>query len=132
MTVDELIARLRGALEKAAGVRFAVLFGSAAVDPDRAHDVDVGASFEAGSPSWQELGRMEAELETAVGRDVDIVDLDDASTVLRWEVVSRGKLIVAPHREAWLDFQARVPIEMADLRPYLERESAGLRRSLGV
>ena len=53
-----------------------------------------------------------------------------AKTLLRWEVVRNGRTIVAAEPERLLEFQARVPIERADLEPYYQRESDGLRRAL--
>jgi hypothetical protein len=66
----------------------------------------------------------------ALGREVDVVDVEEASTLLRWEVVRDGRTIVANDPEHLLQFKARVPIERADLEPYYARESAGLRRAL--
>jgi hypothetical protein len=63
---------------------------------------------------------------------VDLVRLDRASTLLRWEVLKSGRILCAPDDAAWLAFAARVPLEYAELRPYLDREAAGLRRALGV
>lgn len=130
MTLEDLLTRLRAALPRRPEVRFAVLFGSA-VDrgPDEARDIDLAISFR-GSPSLMERGALAVHLEHALGREVDIVDVEEASTLLRWEVTSRGRLVTAPDRDAWVEFQARVPIEYADLRPYFDRETEGLRRSL--
>jgi uncharacterized protein len=129
VTLDELATRLRHVLQSHPGVRFAVLFGSATRDLERARDIDVAVSF-ATSPALMELALLANRLEDAVGRPVDVVDVEAASTLLRWEVVSHGMPVVVHERDALLDFQARVPIEYADLRPYFDRESEGLRRSL--
>jgi hypothetical protein len=56
--------------------------------------------------------------------------VDLATTLLRWEVVKIARPIFIRDRDAWLTLLARVPIEYADLRPYLERESRGLHRAL--
>ena len=79
---------------------------------------------------WLELGALATDLERVTNRTVDLVNVDDASTLLRWEVVRTGRLIRAAEPEAWLAFQARVSLEWDDLRPYFDRESAGLRRVL--
>ena len=130
--MEETLTRLRAVLERRTEVRFAVLFGSAAIrGPGRARDLDVAVSFRS-SRSLLERGALAVALEGAVGREVDLVDVDEASTLLRWEVVSRGILIAAPDRAAWVEFQARVPVEWADLRPYFEREAAGMRRALAA
>jgi predicted nucleotidyltransferase len=130
MTTDELLLQLRGALRSASGVRFALLFGSAAMrGPDFARDVDIAISWSTAPPLLERL-RLATELEILVGRDVDVVDIDEASTLLRWEVLRFGLTIIAPEPWSLLEFKARVPIERADLEPYYQRESDGLRRVL--
>jgi predicted nucleotidyltransferase len=129
VTVDELLTALRAALEHRADVRFAILFGSALRDPTTAHDVDLAVSFTRPT-SLLEAGALANDLDTATGCDVDLVDLDDASTLLRWEIFRTGRLVTARDRSAWLDFMARVPSEWADLEPYYQLESEGLRRAL--
>jgi hypothetical protein len=74
-----------------------------------------------------ELGALATRLERAVGKTVDVVSLDEASTLLRWEVFQTGALLVADDPGAWRDFQVRMPFEWDDLRPFFERESRGLR-----
>jgi predicted nucleotidyltransferase len=130
VTLETLLSLLEAALGNRKGLRFAVLFGSAATrGPDRARDIDIAVSF-AHSPSWMELGALASDLAEAGLREADIVDLGGASTLLRREVLYTGRLITAPYRQDWLAFQRSVPLEYEDLRPFLERESAGLRRVL--
>jgi predicted nucleotidyltransferase len=130
VTTDELLRELRTALAGRSDLRFAVLFGSAVTrGPDLARDIDVAVSC---SPplALLERARLATELEVALGREVDVVDVEEASTLLRWEVVRYGRTILANDPEHLLQFKARVPIERADLEPYYARESAGLRRAL--
>ncbi len=130
MTLDELAATLRAVLETRHDIRFAALFGSAVTRGiAHARDIDVALSF-LRRPSLMELGLLANALEAAVGRPVDVVEIDDATTLLRWEVVKVAKPILVRDRDAWLELLARVPIEYADLRPYFERESRGLQRAL--
>jgi uncharacterized protein len=130
LTPAELLSKLQDALEGLPEIRFAVLFGSAATRGlAGARDVDIACSFNR-AMSWLELGALMSAIEAVVGREVDLVDLDGASTLLRWEVLMKGRLIVAPDAGAWLDFRSRASLEWDDLRPYFERESAGLRQAL--
>jgi predicted nucleotidyltransferase len=132
VTVDELIGRARVVMARWGDLRFAVLFGSAiARGPDGARDIDVAASFARPLP-WLELAARALELEDALGgsRSVDLVDLADASTLLRWEVLQTGRLILAGDADAWRSFQTAVPLEWDDLRPYFDREREGLSRVL--
>lgn len=108
----------------------AFLFGSSVTrDVDSANDVDVAVSF-ARPVSLLEQSELAAQLEELVGRAVDVVDLDQASTVLRWEIVRSGVAVCARDPRDVLEFRARVPLEYFDLQPFLEREADGLRRVL--
>jgi hypothetical protein len=130
VTVEELTGRLITALQGRPEVRLAFLFGSAATrGPNAARDVDVAVAF-AQPLSLLQQGALCAQLEQIVGREIDLVDLDSASTLLRWEVVRSGIVLAARDRRDLVDFRARVPLEYFDLQPYLEREADGLRRAL--
>lgn len=130
MTVEELTGQLITALQGRPEVRLAFLFGSAATrGPDVARDIDVAVAFAQPLSLLQQCALC-AQLEQVVGREIDLVDLDRASTLLRWEVVRSGIVLMAPDRCDLVDFRARVPIEYFDLQPYLEREADGLRRAL--
>ncbi len=131
MTLEELETKLRSVLAQRRDIRFALLFGSSVTRPDGARDVDVALSFDA-PLSLMEMGALAVLLESAVGKSVDVVDVDEATTLLRWEIVRAGRTLVARDVPAMLDFRAHVPLEYADLRPYLDREAEGLRRVLGV
>lgn len=126
--LDELEGLLRDVLRECGGVRFALLFGSVVRrGPDSARDVDV--AFD-GSPSLFDRARMAQALEGVVGKEVDVIDLDEASTLLRWEVVRSGRVLFDADHDALIAFLARVPLEWADLQPYYDLEAAGLRRAL--
>lgn len=130
MDLSELERVLRAALEGRADVRFAYLFGSTVQrGPDRARDVDVAVSFRRPA-SLFEVGELAASLEAQIGREVDVVDLDEATTLLRWEVVQNGRVVAAPDPRALAEFRAAVPLEYLELKPHLERQAAGLRRAL--
>ncbi|MGB8296343.1 MAG: hypothetical protein WCG85_13030 [Polyangia bacterium] len=130
MTVEELTSQLITALQGRPEVRLAFLFGSAATrGPDAARDVDVAVAF-AQPVSLLQQCALSAAVEQIVEREIDLVDLDGASTLLRWEVVRTGIVLAAKDRRDLVDFRARVPLEYFDLQPFLEREADGLRRAL--
>jgi len=128
--IEDCERLLRAALSHRDDVRFAWLFGSAvARGPDAARDLDVAVAFRS-PPSLLDLCRLAADLEREVGKEVDVVDLDGATTLLRWEVLRSGRVLLSPDMPALLQFRARVPLEYFDLRPHLDRQAAGLRRAL--
>lgn len=88
-TIDhEVLARLRQLVAALPGVRLVVLFGSTASGRRRAgSDVDLGvvADGSFGDADEAELARR---LALAAGTEVDLVRLEAASTVLRWQVTT--------------------------------------------
>ncbi len=131
-TLTELEKRLRSVIADHPHARFAFVFGSTVTRGlEAARDVDVAVSFTR-EPSLLELGRLEGALERAIDRVVDVVDLDQATTLLRWEVACSGRLFWSGDDDAVLEFRTRVPLEYFDLKPHLQRQAEGLRRSLGV
>jgi predicted nucleotidyltransferase len=130
LELPEVERRARAVLAARPGVRFGLLFGSAVTKgTERARDLDVAVGF-VGSPSLMELARLSDDLEAAVGMPVDVVDVETATTLLRWEIVRTGRMIHGRAEAAALEFLARVPVEWSDVQPYREREVAGLRRRL--
>jgi predicted nucleotidyltransferase len=114
-----------------AGVELAVLFGSAAkgkLRPDS--DIDIGILLSpARALGFEDELALGAELERILGREVDLVRLDTASTVLRFEA-SHGRCLYESRPGAFADFVARALVEYEDLRPILLRCAAGMFRKL--
>lgn len=126
----ELTSRLTRALRAHPEVRLAFLFGSSVSrGVDAARDVDVAVAF-THSLTLLEQGTIATELEEITEREVDLIDLDEASTLLRWEVVRGGIPLLAKDETDLVELRARVPLEYFDLEPFLEREAAGMRRAL--
>jgi predicted nucleotidyltransferase len=120
-----LIAKLREALRTEHNVSFAMLFGSAARGDDTEHsDVDVIADLRASS-FMRELD-LAVKLERAIGRSVDVVDLQDAEadpTFLAM-AIEDGRVLV--DREGmWPGLRRREP----DLRKRGRRRDQRRKRS---
>lgn len=72
-----MIALLRSALRVEHNVRFALLFGSFAIGTDTpSSDVDLLVAFD--EPGFQRIVDLKTKLTDLLGREVDLVDLDDA------------------------------------------------------
>jgi predicted nucleotidyltransferase len=103
------------ALESSSGVRLAVLFGSAA----RGHaapgsDLDVGVLFDTGR---EDAVALEVALARATGRCVDVVRLDAAPPLLRFEIARDGRLLLERTPHAWSDFRAHAMTDWWDWAP---------------
>lgn len=106
---------LRQVLEGTAGLRLAVLYGSTARgDHDQSSDLDIGVSFE---PSADAGPRLEVELSRISHRTVDLVRLDDAPPLLRFEIAREGRLLLERIPFAWTDFKARAMVDWWDWAP---------------
>jgi uncharacterized protein len=112
----ELLERLRATLQAFPAVRLAVAFGSVARGSEHARsDVDLALLLDPDTPEGRQ--KIEAELGRAAGREVDLVFLDTAPPLLRFEVASDGVLLLARDRNDWVDFRARAMIDWWDWAP---------------
>jgi predicted nucleotidyltransferase len=108
--------RLRAMLQTFPAVRLAAAFGSVAQGSERSSsDVDVGILLDPDTPDLRL--KIEADLGRAAGREIDLVYLDAAPPLLRFEIASDGVLLVARDRSDWVDFRARAMIDWWDWAP---------------
>ena len=108
-------ASLCQVLEATPGVRLAVLFGSAARgNHDEKSDLDVGVCLESGAGAGPLL---EVELSRISHRRVDLVRLDKAPPLLRFEIARDGRLLLERVPHAWADFKARAMVDWWDWAP---------------
>ena len=113
-----LIEAVRRIVAAEPDVRLSVLFGSAARNELRpGSDVDVAVL---GVASVQ-LGALEAAISRATGRSVDLVSLDTAPPLLRFEVARDGLVLTERVPHAWSDFKARAMVDWWDWAPYARR-----------
>lgn len=122
--LSELFAR--------AGADLAIAFGSA-TDGSRFRsdsDVDIAVLFADGRPGdLDTTADLASALERVLGREVDLVDLAGASTLLRFEA-ARGRRLFERGPGVFARFAARSALEYDDLRPILLRCGWGLMRKL--
>lgn len=101
-------------------LRVVIVFGSVARGTaNAASDVDLGVLPSRALTLDEELA-IEARLESAVGRPVDLVRLDLADPVLRWRVAREGVVIHAPIRTDASRFIARAAIEHDEMAHVME------------
>src|ERR671918_2092575 len=92
---------LRQVLGAEPGVAYALLFGSSVRGTGHAEsDADVAIELSAGSPrDSQTLGRFTARLESAAGRPVDLVLIDEAPAPLAYRIFRDGRLLIERDHE---------------------------------
>lgn len=126
-----LLAAVRDALSAGPTLRLGVLFGSVARGRAGADsDVDVAIVPEDPALDLRAELDLQVALERAAGRPVDLVRLDRASTILRWQVATTGVPLLEGRRGAWRRFVAEAAIEHADFAPALARAADLFRRRL--
>jgi predicted nucleotidyltransferase len=120
--VDARLAAIAARLASVPALRFAALFGSAAAGrATPGSDLDVGLSFEhRRSPGFAAQLALAADLSRDSGRDVDLVVLEEAGTVLRREVALRGRLVWERAPGAFARFRCGLAVEWEDFAPFFE------------
>jgi len=125
----ELIDRLRERAASLPELKLAVLFGSTARGEARPRsDVDLGVLLETYTPDLR--FKVEAELGRAAGRAVDVILLDDAPPLLRFEIARDGVLLFQREDHLWTDFKARAMVDWWDWAPTYRKILAGVTRRL--
>lgn len=115
MTAEHALAHVASILDDRFGLHALYLFGSRALGTSRPDsDVDLAALFARPVEPMEILGIL-PDLEIALGRAVDLVDLDRASPILAMQVLRHGRLLTENDRRRRVDFEARTPGLYEDL-----------------
>jgi predicted nucleotidyltransferase len=127
LELGQAVAFLRERLFPGGGLEAVYIFGSAARgELGPTSDLDL-AFLAASSPASAEVFEAAQDLAIRVGRDVDLVDLRRASTVLQAQVVGNGRRLVTN------DLVAAETFEMLALSDYAwleERRASALQAFL--
>lgn len=98
------------------GLAAVYLFGSAAQDALRPEsDIDLAFVAMRRIDGAKRLDLQEA-IAKALGRDVDLVDLANAPTILQIEAIGGGRLVDEPNEEAAALFELRVLRDYQELK----------------
>ena len=122
MIVEDALTKISSLLGKNAYVKFAYLFGSCARgDVGPLSDIDIAVFLDGRVSPFDFRLRLAAELAQALGSEhFDLVTLNDAPLLLKYEVVRGGRVIKE-------DKNKRVSFETRTLSEYLD--TACLRRT---
>lgn len=128
MSSSRLTERIRDRAKSLPAVQLAVLFGSVARGENRAwSDVDLGVWLE--PETVDRRVEVEAELGRAVGRPVDVIVLNHAPPLLRFEIARDGVVLLERRDGLWTDFKARAMVDWWDWAPTARRiEAAAIER----
>ncbi|MFY9343939.1 MAG: nucleotidyltransferase domain-containing protein [Planctomycetota bacterium] len=123
---------LHAAIAAGPPARFLALFGSQATGTAHAgSDIDVAwLPADTDISLGQELA-FQAELTRMAGREVDLVRVDQTSTLCRMEIARHG-ILLAGDRSAFARFRAEAIAEFLDYEPAFRAASERFRRRLAA
>lgn len=128
-----MLEALRRVLESEPRVAYALLFGSGARGTLRSEsDLDIAVGLASGLPMTAlELGDLASRLETAAGRPIDLVLLEDASPGLAYRAFKDGRLLFERDRRALVKRKTRAILEYLDFKPVEDLCSRGVLAARG-
>lgn len=107
-------------LERRDEIMLAFVYGSAAAGRDTSDsDLDIAILFKNG-PSPDQEAAIRDELEEVSGKEIDLLSLNNASPIIRMQVVKGGQVLLA-RGSAREEFFTRTVNEYDDLK-YIRRE----------
>lgn len=101
---EEILGSLETYFKNVQGVGLVFLFGSTATN--RSHgksDVDIGVMFKT-RPHIQHVIRLRDDLISLLRREVDLSALNEASPILRMQVLKNGTLVYASDKRQFAQF----------------------------
>ena len=129
-----LVSRITAYLAQQERLVVAYLFGSLAEETDhRMSDVDVALLLPHNTDratAFDTRLRVAAALEELCWRPVDVVILNHAPPLLRFQIVQRGRVLVERDNTARCLFEARTMSEYYDAKQYLDYQFSHLIRRI--
>lgn len=121
MALKEVEKILKRYCQKRQGILLAYIFGSTVKYPEKARDLDIAFLLDDKELMGDYLKvktEIQFELAALLGRgDVDIVILNDASLLLRHEVLKNGSLLFEKDIEIRCNFEVESEIKFFDFEP---------------
>ena len=114
--MDVITQEIREFLDKRGEVSLAFIFGSFAEGRlNKESDVDIAILFRV-EPDISTLTDIMNGLSVIVKRDVDIVVLNNASPIIRMEVLRKGRVLKKVDERIYCDFYLRTVKEYDDIK----------------
>ncbi len=118
---SDLIEMLREYFKDKEEILLAFIFGSIVNSQiTRESDVDIAILFNR-MPDFKEILYLKGRLSDLIKREIDIVVLNNASPIIRMQVLKKGLLVANKDRAKYNDFFVRTIKEYEDLK-YQRRE----------
>ncbi len=131
--VRDAVERVAEELQRRFGIRFVLLFGSLATgDGGPVSDVDLAFFINPKLPHDldTELGIGVLLSKALQTDDVDVVILNNANPVLKFNAVQKGVLLFCVDEGEYEDFVIRTASEFYDYQEFLDQQYEDVKRSL--
>jgi predicted nucleotidyltransferase len=127
--MSTLVERLTEQLRNLPAIRLAAVFGSVARGTSHGKsDLDLAVRLDPDSAAARQ--EIEVSLARALECPVDVIYMDEAPPLLRFEIARDGILLQESRPHEWSDFKARAMLDWYDWKPYAERINAAAIRRL--
>ncbi len=92
------------------------LFGShASKQANRFSDIDIGILFNT-VPSHDEFNTIKEDLSALLKNDIDLVILNDASPIIKMQIIKKGVLVSQQHKNDYCNFYGDTVKQYDDLK----------------
>jgi predicted nucleotidyltransferase len=121
MAVSEITARVKEILHAEQGLKLAILYGSAATGKMRTDsDVDIALLFDRPLDAKRKM-ELISNLESALRRNVDLVDLFSLSGTILKQVLRKGCVLIQTKPGELATLVRKMIYNQADMMPYVSR-----------
>lgn len=131
---DRIKEMLKMYFEKNREIKAAYLYGSLASSREhRGSDIDIAiltGPFRDRMESFMARVRLQAEISRAIGRDVDLVFLQETGELLSFQIFKTGEVIFENDKDTHRRFMASRLIRCIDFQFYQKRMQKGLVRAM--
>jgi predicted nucleotidyltransferase len=122
LTIEDIAETLKEYFRDKEEVLLAFIFGSAVSGRlTKNSDVDIAVLF-SNAPDFSNVLKIINDVSEAIGREVDLVVLNNSSPVIRMQVLKNGKLIKSKDDTIYNNFFVRAVKEYDDLK-YVRKEA---------
>ena len=122
LTIKDIAETLKEYFRDKEEVLLAFIFGSAVSGRlTKKSDVDIAVLF-SNAPDFSNVLKIINDVSEAIGREVDLVVLNNSSPVIRMQVLKNGKLIKSKDDAIYNNFFVRAVKEYDDLK-YVRKEA---------
>lgn len=116
LVIEDIAESLKGYFRDKEEILLAFIFGSAVSGRlTKDSDVDIAVLFR-NIPGFSDILKVIGAVSDVIGREVDIVDLNNSSPIIRMQVLKNGKLIKKKDDTVYINFYVKAVKEYDDLR----------------